>query len=476
MHLFRRRHGTRTVTETPAASLTSRDDKAAAIKKVDEDNSPPPPSYEDSEDASLWTVLHDAETIVPLLWPSALLPPPPCPASLTQPVSPHADKRQDVLPPELNTVAPGKNREDAEKNPSTSAGETTILDVLANLATTPCGGQPFLSRIREFSDFYYAPSVIAGDEETPAIPTNPDPGSGSGSTSTPTSPTRSSAPSSAQAQQRKTLVLCARVLETYYASLGHAMMREPTTSQGNVPIMIQKTRLTQLAACAEPGCACGDYDEATTTTSTTTTATASSRTSPLSETQTTTTTTTTTSVAAGALLPQRCTCGHAPPSHTAAGVGMGIARLMRRFTNWRAESYVSLSHRTSSGYAKRHIGEIEPCGAPCAPLGPFPCPCPCRDYDKGRRTGRCARCGHYSEAHVPILIAQARRLEEKGLAREGGRKGGAPDGPSKAGAADPEHWGAEWELSWILIENAYLLLGQITTSLRCEQSSVGSSS
>ncbi|KAI1158819.1 hypothetical protein F5B18DRAFT_64643 [Nemania serpens] len=455
MHLFRRRLGARTVSEPPAASLTLRNNEAKAGKKGSEDN--PPPSYEDSQDASLRAVLHGAEEIVPLLWPSALPPSPPLTPPLS--LSLRADGYRDMSP--NGSLMPGKNREKAE-NARARVEETTITDVLASLATTPCGEHPFLSRIREFSDFYFAPYVVA--DETPAIPEPRRTSAGS------TSPTRGPL-SSPQDQQRKALesipasresvalVLCARVLETYYASLGHTAL-DP---EGN---LARKTRLTQLAACAEPGCACGDYDEA---------ATSAPLPSPLSETQTA-------KVCAGADVnikinipsPRHCACGHAQPSHPASSAAAGVARLLRHYTNWRGESYASLGHRSSSGRAKRRIREIEVCGAPCAPL--CPCPCPCRDYDKGRRTGRCARCGHYGEAHVPIHVARGRGRGDGGLS-ERGRTGDAPnDASMTTGAAGPGQREAEWELSWVLIENAYLLLGHITASLHGEKLSVVSSS
>lgn len=449
MHLFRRRLGLRTAVETPAASVTSRD-KAKTIKRVSGDNSPP--SYEDSQDASLRAVLHDAEKITPLLWHSVLPPPSP----LTLPLSSRADQYRDV-PLDMNPAL-SKNDEKAENlGAGTSTKETAMIDVLANLATTPCGEHPFLSRIREFSDLYFAPYAVV--DETPAIPAQRSPGPAPGPAPGPcsTSPTFTSP--SPQAQQRKALetipacresvalVLCARLLEAYYAGLGHTTI----DAEGNVT---RKTRLAQLAACAEPSCACGDYDEA---------AAATSFPSPLSETKTATDS----DVNALPTRTRRCACGHARPSHAAAGAAMAMARLVRRYTNWRSESYASLCHRSSSGRPKHRVSEIEVCGASCAPL----LPCPCRDYDKGRRTGRCARCGHYAEAHVPIHAARGQRSEEKGRS-ERGRK---DDGPSTMGAADPGQRDAEWDLSWILIENAYLLLGQITASSHGEKLSVSSS-
>ncbi|KAI1109414.1 hypothetical protein F5Y14DRAFT_29204 [Nemania sp. NC0429] len=459
MHLFHRRHGIKT-----AASLARRDEDKVTEKVNKNEEANPPPSYEDSQDASLRAVLDGAETIAPLLWPSA-----------HAPLSPSADDYWDMSSPDINSAL-GKNDRKAE-NQNPDAEETTVADILASLAATPCGERPLLSRIREFSDFYFAPYVLG--DETPAARwwRGAEPGSGSSSSSGPTS-TFTSTPNSpsSREQQRKALetvpasresaalVLCARVLETYYASLGHAT----ADLEGNVT---RKTRLTQLAACAEPGCACGDYDEATITTYTTTT-TAPHLPSPPSETQNRKDCADTgNSVDAKTRAnhihvppPRHCACGHARASHpstsaststsTSSAASAGVARLVRRYTNWRGESYASLGHRSPSGVAKRHVGEIMVCGAGCAPLSPCPSPCRCRDYDKGRRTGRCARCGHYDHAHVSIHDHDHDHDH----------------------AAHGQKRDAEWELSWILIENAYLLLGEIATSLNGGKATVNSSS
>ncbi|KAI3338312.1 hypothetical protein F4824DRAFT_499646 [Ustulina deusta] len=428
MHLFRRRLGARKKTPT------------GDTRKVD---SNPPPSYEDSQDASLREVLQGARAVLPLLWPStsessssSLSSSPTTFAS--SPTKP-ANKCQNIAPDtELGTRKNGRDPEN--RKPSLNGPEDAIIEVLSALAMAPCAGHPFLDRIRQFSDAYFTPYTAS--EGSPASP-----------------PQAEGAP--VQEQQRRALqnipapresvalVLCARVLEAYYAGLGHVdsatdvemipydtpskvspgcrqgekkagSSRDAEEPPSSLPRM--KTRVTHIAACVAEGCACIDFDEAI-----------PGRTQPKADIDRT----------------PRCGCGHPRTSHSSAAAG--ISRLLRRYTNWDSASYSALGHRSSDGARKRRVVEIRACGASC----------PCRDYDKGRRTGRCARCGHYDGAHFPIDVAQEKQAREtRKLDKRRKRKGDG--GRSNSTGTDLAQKKAEWELSWILVENAYLLLNQIT--------------
>ncbi|KAI1145571.1 hypothetical protein F4825DRAFT_473846 [Nemania diffusa] len=472
MQLFRRYFGARNAVTT-TVSFTS-EDKTDNIEKV---NSNPPPSYEDSQDASLRVVLQGAQVVMPLLWPSASPPS----SAITSSLSPSAlaDECQRLAPDiESRTSEKKEKTENTCTSPSPGVEETPIMEVLVNLAMTACGDRPFLDRVRQFSDFYFTPymaseGLVSSQGDEPSSPSRQE--------TQPATPLQEQQRIALQnldaPRESAALVLCARVLEEYYAGLGHADSPEDTNLAHNpsglstapprartstadakqyrstppTPHPRLKTRLAQIAACAEAGCACGDYDDATT-----------QRPAPQDL------------PSAAAAAHHRCSCGHPRPSHGASPAG--VARLLRRYTNWHDAPYAALRHRGPSGRAKRRVHEIEVCRG--APPGAAAADCACRDYDKGWRTARCARCGHYYRDHVPIGTAAAAAAaaavaqESQAPGSRWKKKGGA--GGSRAGGPDPRQRSAEWELSWILVENAYLLLSQIIPPLRDDSSLVSS--
>ncbi|KAI0468434.1 hypothetical protein F4859DRAFT_204131 [Xylaria cf. heliscus] len=495
MALFRWRFGARKSATSTTAGSTSQDDSSNL-----------PPSYEESQDASLRAVLRGARAVAPLLWPSGAFS-----------YSATADS-PPLSPSSLGyTWCPDAAGEDKEKQPAksaiacASAEEDAMMEVLENLAMAPCGDYPFLDRIREFSDFYFMP--YSASEES-AILSSPSPspekkkekekekekdiGGNSSATRPRGTPLREEAVP-VQERHRKVLeglgvpyesaalVLCARVLEDYYAGLGNVdweadidIAQEPlapypqfseaeegkekekaTTSSSSsssaempkgrneqsptpppTPTAhpTTKTKLSQIASCLEQDCICTDYDHDYTPTP--------NPTPPF----------------------PRCGCGHPRSSHKSSA--QGISRLLRRYTNWDSEAYSALRHRSSKGKRKRRIHDIKACGAAGGT-------CPCRDYDKGRRTGRCARCGHYYQAHCLVDTRLARGPDERRgpqqqqqqqqqQQEEDSEKGKGKEkekGEQTGGSGTMEYSDSknkEWELSWILIENAYLLLNHVT--------------
>ncbi|KAI0976557.1 hypothetical protein F4678DRAFT_116957 [Xylaria arbuscula] len=421
LHLFRQRFGASK--ESPGNDTE---------KKVDDN---PPPSYKDSQDASLREVLQGAKTVLPLLWPST------------------------------STATPSQGSEikqnSESKKPSLNTQEEEVIQALEYLAMAPCDGRPFLDRIRQFSDFHFAPHIAS--KETPAALHQDT-----------SSEAEQMEPVPIQEQQLEflrtikapresaALVLCGRVLGDYYAGLGHvdsgldiSELRESKspTASGNSSSSREKqtnrvdeesstratpkikTQITQIATCVAEGCGCGDFDEAV----------PPAQTNPNQKTS----------------APPRCGCGHARPAHSSTATG--ISRLLRRYTNWETESYRALGYHASSGNRKQRVVDIRMCAKTS---------CPCPDYDNGRRTGRCARCGHYDEVHVaPVDAAREKQQEEDDSLRK--RKGGKEKGKGKNGLSsgpDSLRKRAEWELSWILIENAYLLLNKIALSSHDEES------
>ncbi|KAI0410112.1 hypothetical protein F4802DRAFT_14968 [Xylaria palmicola] len=472
LHLFRRRRHV----EPPSGTLAQHDEAG---------DGNPPPSYEDSQDASLRAVLQGARAVMPLLWPSTH----PSSVVINHPSSPltPTDKYQSIQP---NTdPSAGKNRQHGKEiDPAPRAGDDAVIDVLADLAMVPCGGRPFLDRIRQFSDFYLAPYMGS----RPADPPTQD-----GDASQELQLQRAALEGLDAPRESVALVLCARVLESYYVELGHldiaadddtpqdssaepkpdfqgekhglgetakvwagsdpspssslSSSSSPTATTTTRTIM--KTRLTQIAPCLEEeGCSCCDYDALISSQDTPHPATKADQEDD----------STMTSRHHASPSPPRCCCGHPRASHShshshsASASASGVSRLLRRYTNWHPAPYRALGHRSTTGSPKWRIHQIEACGARAA-SGADRCPCP--DYDKGSRTGRCARCGHYDTAHRPIDTAPRERERDKRRRRK--KDGGGPT----ATAAGPGAGSAEWELSWILIENAYLLLGQITPSL-----------
>lgn len=433
MPLFRWRFGARSSGTPAVAGSTSQDDN---------NNNPPPPSYEESQDTSLRAVLQSARAVAPLLWDLA------CNSLNTTKNAPSSFVLEDNQCPD--TGGKGKEKQDVKRaitSPSTEEDDV-IMAVLANLAMVSCGDHPFLDRIREFSDFYFTPYTDSENATTLSSSLSPSSSqerdSGGSSSHTRAEPTQERQRKALQdldvPRESATLVLCARVLEDYYAGLGHvnstaetrashpkqcpegkstssssSSVAETTMSeQTPIPPPRTKTRLTQIAACLETDCACCDYDAVAQKTE--------------SDHQI------------------RCGCGHLRTSHTS--LSLGISRLLRRYTNWESDSYGALRHRSSQGKIKRRIHDIKVCGAPGG--------CPCRDYDKGRRTARCAQCGHHSPAHMSIKATD--EPDKKHTKKREKRKGKGRS--STAGSNDSKK--LEWELSWILVENAYLLLNHIT--------------
>ncbi|KAI1752727.1 hypothetical protein F4782DRAFT_113522 [Xylaria castorea] len=472
MPLFRWGFGARNSGAPAVAGYTSQDGTNG--------NSNPPPSYEESQDASLRAVLQGAIAVAPVLWPSA------CSSFSTRKDAPSSLAPGDKCRG-LDAGGEDKEKQDTMRAvPTPNTGEEdAIMQVLINLAMAPCGDHPFLDRIRDFSDFYFTPYIASEGAAIQSSLSSSSKGKDSGgSSSLLHRETRETVP--VQERQRKALqnlevpresaalVLCARVLEDYYAGLGHMdsavdidiawetstpyqqFPKEKTTTSSNSsssakaakgrseqsPIPKRtKTKLTQIAACLEEECTCCDYDEAAP-------APAQQPKTVLTDHSPSTTTATSPS------LSQRCGCGHPRTSH-APSSPLGISRLLRRYTNWDCASYLALRHRSSTGQTKRRIHDVEVCGGGGG--GGASGGCPCRDYDKGRRTGRCARCGHYYKDHLLSIKAAREQDKNHGEKRE---KGKSKDGPGTTGGSDSKK--AECELSWILVENAYLLLNHIT--------------
>ncbi|KAI0544269.1 hypothetical protein F4679DRAFT_44372 [Xylaria curta] len=411
MPLFRWRFGPRN-SGTPAI---------AGSQDGADDNNNPPPSYEESQDASLRTVLQGAVAVAPILWPSACF------------------SLNTIKEDSSSFLDAGEKKKEKQNGQHAifgpSAEESAIIEVLTYLAMTPCGDHPFLDRIRDFSDLYFTP-YIAGDGAA---------GQSSSGNSGSSSHYETQETVSVHERLRKALqhlevpressalVLCARVLGEYYAGLKHMdstvdidvaretspqFLNEKATrntaevANGQSSTSKRtKTKLTQITACLEEDCTCFDYDEPRPTTN--------------------------------PFFSQHCNCSHPRTSHTPSP--LGISRLLRRYTNWDFTSYNALQHRSNLGIRKRRIHDIRVCGG-----------CPCRDYDKGPRTGRCARCGHYDKDHIPIKSAQTPDKKRKEKGKEKGKE------KEKEGSSTTDLKNAEWELSWILVENAYLLLDRIT--------------
>ncbi|KAI1355350.1 hypothetical protein F5Y01DRAFT_327054 [Xylaria sp. FL0043] len=415
MHLIRRRFG-------GARSAISTDD----AEMVD---SNPPPSYEDSQDASLQEVLQGARAVLPLLWPStsdspsSSTPPPPTTTlapSLSKPVA------------EYESVVTNRRLEGLKsKETSSSPQQKAIIEVLSNLAMAPCNGRPFLDRIRQFSDFYFTPYMASeGDSSISSRPNHNDLDSHQTTQQreyiSPQEKQREVLSSLSAPRESIALVLCARVLEEYYGKLGHV----ESAGEANIPRV--KRKITQIAACLAEDCTCCDFDETLATSFSSTPAQGinpklSVDTSPL------------------------CGCGHPRTSHSPSAGVVGLSRLLRRYTNWDSASYAALGHRSPAGVPKRRVVDIRVCS------GGGGVDCACQDYDKGRRTGRCARCGHYDGVHDPVKVAlEKQQQHDKWQKRKGVRAE-----TSNATGIDPTQKGAEWELSWILVENAYLLFDRI---------------
>ncbi|KAI1314280.1 hypothetical protein F5Y03DRAFT_7143 [Xylaria venustula] len=426
LHLFRRRFG--------AGKETPGDDTE---KTVDEN---PPPSYKDSQDASLREVLQGARAVLPLLWPSVYQP-----------------------SPSISTVtmAQGSEIKQDSKNEiiSVNAQEEEVIQALEYLAMAPCDGRPFLDRIRQFSDFYFAPYIVS--EGTSDVPHHDTSSGAKQIEPVPIQERQLGFLRTIEAPRESTaLVLCGRVLGDYYAGLGHADSaldisetrdtKSSTASSGNSSSREKqtkrvdeesstratprtKTRITQIATCVAKECACGDFDEAV----------PPQESNPHQETS----------------APARCGCGHERTAHSSTATG--ISRLLRRYTNWDTESYRALCHRSPSGASKRRVIDIRMCAETN---------CPCPDYDKGRRTGRCARCGHYDDIHIAPVDAACEKEQEQDprRKRKGGKKKSKGANGSSSGPNSVQRR-AEWELSWILIENAYLLLDKIALSKQDEE-------
>ncbi|KAI0861153.1 hypothetical protein F4860DRAFT_179979 [Xylaria cubensis] len=425
MPLFRWRFGPRS-SGTPAIA-------GCASQDGTDDNNNPPPSYQESQNASLHAVLQGAVAVAPILWPSAC-------SSLNTIKEPSSFQSAGCL-------GAGEKEKDKQNGRlaifGPSAEENGIIEVFTYLAMTPCGDHPFLDRIRDFSYFYFTPYIASDGAAIQS--SSPQGGNSGGSSRRETQETipvqerlRKALQHLEVLRESSALVLCARVLEDYYAGLKHVdsivdidIAQDESTPDQQFPnekgmssaeaairstLIRNKTRLTQIAACLEEDCNCCDFDET------------QSKTDLIDHSSPSTT--------------LSCNCGHPRTSHTHSP--LGISRLLRRYTNWDSVSYSALRHRSSVGVRKNRIYELKVCGASGG--------CPCRDYDKGPRTGRCARCGHYDKDHVPL-----KPDKKHGKGKE---KGKEKDGPSTTGGDDLKN--AEWELSWILVENAYLLLNRIT--------------
>ncbi|KAI1363266.1 hypothetical protein F5Y08DRAFT_244256 [Xylaria arbuscula] len=478
MFLFRRRMGAGNQTQTNV------------------ENTPPlpPPSYEDSQDASLREVLQEAKTILPLLWPSTSdTSPSPSSSSTPSPslLGPSYSfssptKNEDTTTPGTKPSIEKKDYWDTQHPNASNPEETARIHVLANLALVPCDGRPFLDRIRQFSDLYFTPYIgkeayardepVSNAERARTILRNMN-----------------------ASRESAALVLCARVLEEYYATLGHvdtivessslskcnggssSSSSNSSTSSGSSTTNTTtkgceahprgshssgvKTRLTQITPCTAQDCSCGDFDEAQQ------------------------------HIIQEYLPSPHCVCGHPRSSHsqslsqshsqppsqpspfssssspscsssaseTSTQQQQGLSRLFRHYTNWEPSSYPSLSHRSINGSTKRHISEITACSAL---LG-----CACRDYDKYSRTALCGRCGHHHRFHVSLqeTLRKQKKEEEEEDERQKKRKkkkekkggNGVVIGNDDDGERRKKKRAADWELSWILVENAYLLLTRL---------------
>ncbi|KAI1261377.1 hypothetical protein F5Y18DRAFT_202960 [Xylariaceae sp. FL1019] len=379
-----------------------------------------PPSYEESQHVSLREIIDGAMQIAPQLWPST--------SSYTPTTSTPAARSSSLL---TRLRDAGIGQQDRSEH------EESMAQVLEQLATAMCGDRPFLDRVREFSEFYFSPYAESDglrragtktqnhaqtegriEEQTSvhvAIPLQQQ--------------QKALVDSLPVPRESVALVLCARVLEEYYAGLQHQDLNLVATKDGGPgpekggndvksdtnPNTILKTHLRQIAACSVSGCLCMDYDASTV-------------------------------LPAASLMfpPQRlCFCGHSRSLHSlfCPNSTPGIPRLLTHYTNWNQAGYRALSHRGTNGAAKGKYVNIEACTAPG---------CICPDLDKGRRTGRCARCGHYCEVHCLLTSAQKSGIGGgKGKERKEGEMG-----KNRGGQRGEGHW----ELSWILIENGYLLL------------------
>ncbi|KAI0521469.1 hypothetical protein F5B22DRAFT_539222 [Xylaria bambusicola] len=389
-----------------------------------------PPSYEDSQDASLREVLQGARAVLPLLWPSASDSlSTPSTTSYAPSSSESTNEYQSIAPDtKLRTEKSGQDTESTRGNPAHE--ENAIIEVLANLAIVSCDGRPFLDRIRQFSDFYFTP-YTSEDECTRDEPV-PLPERQRIILQNINAPRESAA-----------LVLCARVLEEYYAKLrrvdttrefpvstsqgvcsGHQKEKPRSSSNateessGESPSSPGlKTRLTQIAPCSTSECTCSDFDEAIPT-----------QTPDDSK-------------------PPLCSCGHPRTSHSESAGAEGLSRLLRHYTNWDSGTYAALRHRAITGRRKGQVAEIHACSAK---------DCACRDYDKWSYTALCARCGHHNVFHLSLRETQ--KLEEEKEGKRRGKRKGRRGGDNASGAGGKI---ADWELSWILVENAYSLLTRI---------------
>ncbi|KAI8624767.1 hypothetical protein F5Y19DRAFT_302578 [Xylariaceae sp. FL1651] len=428
-------------TKTEAPAKFSQED----TKNV-ENGSHVPPSYEDSQHASLRDILQGAREVMPLLWPS----------SSSNSYTPTFSSISSSLPSSLSGIA-GKpsGLDGARTDEHRSQQEAISMDILSHVAMTPCGDRSFLDRIRQFSDFYFTPYIGGQGEKSYA-----NRGQSLGNSNVTSQPKvhiqvpvqeeqRALLQSFGVPYESAALVLCARVLEGYYATLGHrdsVGIRNYTAvapeiyikySNGTELEQYTKTRLFQIAACEEESCGCCDYDERVSDFNPETNFDQDHCPPPLSS--------------------RYCGCGHPRISHAplpsagaTAAAAAGISRLLQRYTNWQNSSYRALGHRSSTGRQKTRIDEIEGCGA----LGTR---CLCPDYDKGKRTGRCARCGHYCDVHFSM-----RTLSGGGRDIPKSTEGGT--GETRVTERKQGSRQAEWDLSWILIENAYLLLKETSAS------------
>ncbi|GAP88135.2 hypothetical protein SAMD00023353_1500980 [Rosellinia necatrix] len=487
--------------DPPADPPTDPKEPIEEFLKDSKSSNSPPPSYEDSQHVSIRTVLQGARKAAPLLWPSALCPSPP--SSVATPRHEYASAYRFT---EATGGKPGGEKKGGGVMKAVaSAEEIAMLEVLARLAMAQCGDHTFLDAMRRFSDAYFAPATA------PATATR-----------------REAAVIVAAARLRErqrraldavgaprdsaTLVLCGRVLEEYYAGLGHvdpivmttattmttaastptSRRRPETDRKGGAPLPRagtgtgteagMKTRLSQIAGCEEPGCVCADFDIAPHP---------HPHPHPRPHSQPT---------SAAPAPAYTCACGHARASHTLFRAG--LARLLRRYTNWDPRPYAALGHRSPRGRRKHGPREIRACGADHDPdhghggeEGKDRRRCPCRDYDHCASSsssssssggGSCARCGHDSVAHIPPDAAAREMPPRQGRAEDHDGDGGRLAGASRSGGGGSSSSGsgsgglahnrcrwAEWDLSWILVENAFLLLSrQIapSSSLECSGS------
>ncbi|KAI0810252.1 hypothetical protein GGR55DRAFT_131226 [Xylaria sp. FL0064] len=430
MHLIRRRFGARDPITTNNTEMV---------------DSNPPPSYEDSQNASLQEILQGARAILPLLWPSTSDTPSSSSPLTTTTFAPSASKQlaeYESMVTNTRPEPPRIGRATKSEETISSSEQDAIIEVLANLAMAPCSGCSFLDRIRQFSDFYFTPYMASeGDCHISSRPDNNDIDSHKkaqqrGSV-TPQEKQRKVLASISAPRESIALVLCARVLEGYYSKLEHV----ESAGEVNIPrIKTRITRITRIAACPAGGCTCCDFNEAIPFP-------ISPSPSPSPSTPVPALTQEINPKLSIATSPH-CGCGHPRTSHSPSAGATGLSRLLRRYTNWDSASYAALGHRSPAGAPKRRVVEIRVCGT---------ADCACRDYDKGRRTGRCARCGHYDEVHHPVNVALEKQQQQRQQDQRRKRNGVG----SMTSETDSTPKGAEWELSWILVENAYLLLDRI---------------